>query len=100
MEAAVVRRAAPVSFSYVLGYRVDVDAWRIQYIGGIPGEGVVEQLWSMDLDQFVDDSWALEEALQKARQWAKLMQLMKMDGASVEQMKAQLVAMHDKNAAV
>lgn len=81
-------------FGYILGYRVDVRTWRVQAIGGFPG-GTAEMLWSMNLDQFIEDSWKLEDALREARQWANLMQVMKSDGASVDLMEEQLKAMHD-----
>ena len=87
-----------MAFGFVIGYQVDVRSWQVHYIGGEPG-GIATQLWSMNLDQFIEDSWLLEDALRQARQWAKLMQAMRLDGASIDLMEGQLKSMVDeKNA--
>ena len=86
-----------MSFPFVIGYRIDVRRWRVDYIAGEPG-GIAEQLWSMDLDVFLEEAWAFEDALREARQWANLMTAMRSDGASVDLMETQLRAMGTRDA--
>jgi hypothetical protein len=42
-------------FPFVIGYRIDVRRWRVDYIAGEPG-GMAEQIWSMDLDTFLEEA--------------------------------------------
>lgn len=86
-----------MSFPFVIGYRIDVRRWRVDYIAVEPG-GAAEQIWSMNLDTFLEEAWAFEDTLREARQWANLMTAMRSDGASVELMETQLRAMRPNDA--